>query len=286
MAPTLYPGAMSSLHPRRAILLAVSAVLLFYGLVIVFFVSMETALIFPAPDDSVEALAVSAQHQQAEEIWLETESGETIYGWRIGSEERLAVLFTGNASGVGLEPDRYRVLQELGFSVLHMNYPGYPGSSGRPSEAALEETARAAWQEARRTHEPDQIVLYGKSLGGFAVLSLASELGVSGGEQPRGAVVESSFSSVLELAGELYPWLPVGLFLKNRMASVDRAPEVTMPVLLLHGDADELIDIAHSRRLHEALAHSTLVELEGLGHNENLGDVSEGRSALRDFWAD
>ena len=282
----MYPDAMSTLHRRRAILLVLSACVLFYGLVIVFFASMETALIFPAPDDSPEELAISAQHQGAEEIWLKTDSGETIYGWRIGQGEGLAILFTGNASGVGLEPDRYRVLSELGFSVLHLNYPGYPGSSGMPSELALEETARAAWAEARRTHAADQIILYGKSLGGFAVLSLASELGRSGGEQPRAAVVESSFSSVLELAGEFYPWLPVRLFLKNRMASVDRAPDVTMSVLLLHGAADDLIDVEHSRRLHAALPNSALIELDGLGHNENLGAAGVGSNGLVDFLKD
>jgi pimeloyl-ACP methyl ester carboxylesterase len=282
----MYPDAMATLHPRRAILLMVSAVVLFYGLVIVFFASMETALIFPAPEDSPEQMARSAEAQGAEELWLETDSGETIYGWRIGQGEDLAILFTGNASGVGLEPDRYRVLSELGFSVLHLNYPGYPGSSGRPSELALEETARAAWAEARRTHAADQIVLYGKSLGGFAVLSLASDLGASGGEQPRAAVVESSFTSVLELAGEFYPWLPTRLFLKNRMASVERAPNVTMPVLLLHGAADDLIDIEHSRRLHAALPDSSLIELEGMGHNENLGSTGLGSQSLEDFLRD
>ena len=155
-----------------------------------------------------------------------------------------------------------------------------------PSELALEETARAAWAEARRTHAADQIILYGKSLGGFAVLSLASELGRSGGEQPRAAVVESSFSSVLELAGEFYPWLPVRLFLKNRMASVDRAPDVTMSVLLLHGAADDLIDVEHSRRLHAALPNSALIELDGLGHNENLGAAGVGSNGLVDFLKD
>jgi fermentation-respiration switch protein FrsA (DUF1100 family) len=260
--------------------LVVLALILFYGLVIVLFSLMETSLVFPAPRDSPEVLAISAQHMGATELWVDSEDGQTLYGWRIGQGERLAILFTGNGSGVGLEPDRYRVLQDLGYAVLHLNYHGYPGSTGTPSEEALILDARAAWAEATRTHDPSEIVLYGKSLGGFAVLSLAAELGASDGPQPRAAVVESSFASAVDLAGELYPWLPVGWFMKNRMVSVERAPDISMPVLLLHGAADDMIRPEHSRRLHEALPQSTLVEVQGMGHNENLAMSPEGAAAL------
>jgi pimeloyl-ACP methyl ester carboxylesterase len=255
--------------------------LLFYGMVIVFFSSIETQLVFPAPTDSHESLARAAREYGAQELWTETPEGEKLYGWRVGQGERLAILFTGNGSGVGLEPDRYEGLQSLGFSVLQLNYPGYPGSSGKPSEAGIISCARAAWGEALRTHSADEIVLYGKSLGGFAVLSLAADLGAAGGPQPRAVVVESSFSSAVAVAGEMYSWLPVGWFMKNKMASLDRAAEVVAPVLLLHGSADDLIGPHHSSRLHEVLPRSTLIEIEGAGHNENLGRHPDGAAALR-----
>ena len=268
------------------VFLVLVSVLVFYGMVIVFFSSIETQLVFPAPTDSPESLASAARAQEAQEFWVETDEGESLYGWRLGEGERLAILFTGNGSGVGLEPDRYEVLKSLGFAVLQLNYPGYPGSSGIPSEAGMISSGRAAWDEALRTHSANEIVLYGKSLGGFAVLSLAADLGRSGGPQPRAVVVESSFSSAVAVAGELYSWLPVGWFMKNKMVSLDRAPEVVAPVLLLHGLDDDLIGPHHSSRLHEVLPRSTLIEIEGAGHNENLGRHPEGNAALRTLLQD
>ena len=199
------------------------ALLLSYGMVIVFFIAMETALIFPAPDEPPAVMAEAAAREGAQEIWLDSDDGETLYGWRIGTGDRLVILFTGNGSGVGLEPDRYRLFEDMGWAVLHVNYPGYPGSTGNPLKRVLRPPDVRHGRRPLRTHTPDQIVLAGKSLGGFAVISLAADLSQAGGPVPHGMIVESSFSSVMDVASEHYPWLPVRWFLQNKMISVDKA---------------------------------------------------------------
>lgn len=277
----MYPMGMSKPQPRRLALLGFVALVLSYGMVIVFFVAMETALIFPAPKESPTVMAEAAKQQGAQEVWVDSDDGETLYGWRIGSGERIVILFTGNASGVGLEPDRYRQFETMGYAVLHLNYPGYPGSTGKPSEQGLEAAARAAWSEATRTHSPEQIVLAGKSLGGFAAISLAADLSQAGGPVPLGLIVESSFSSVEGLASEMYPWLPIRWFLQNRMMSIDKTPQVRFPVLLLHGIDDDLIRPHHSQQLNEGFPDSELVEIPGLGHNDNLGLHPSGAAAIQ-----
>ena len=116
----MYPMVMSMPQPRRFALLGFVALLLSYGMVIVFFIAMETALIFPAPDEPPAVMAEAAAREGAQEIWLDSDDGETLYGWRIGTGDRLVILFTGNGSGVGLEPDRYRLFEDMGWAVLHV----------------------------------------------------------------------------------------------------------------------------------------------------------------------
>ena len=165
-----------------------------------------------------------------------------------------------------------------------MYYPGYPGSTGKPSEAGLEAAGRAAWSEALRTHTPDQIVLAGKSLGGFAVVSFVADLSQAGGPLPHGMIVESSFSSVMDVASEHYPWLPVRWFLQNKMISVDKAGQVTFPVLLLHGLEDELILPHHSKRLHAAFPNSDLVEYRVKGTMKTWANIRGVRQPFVLCW--
>jgi hypothetical protein len=169
----------------------------------------------------------------------------------------------GNISEAG-RPFHYAALRELGLNLLAFDYRGYGESGGVPSEAGLYRDAQAAWQYLTETERvpANRIVLFGHSLGAAVAVELATRV------QPAGLILEGALSSVTERAQELYPFVPVRWIARSRYASVERISGLTLPKLFLHARADEVIPLAHGRRLYEAAPPpKTFVELAG-GHGD------------------
>jgi len=183
--------------------------------------------------------------------------------------------FSGNGSSVG-EGDLYRFLTKLGLSTLHINYRGYPGSEGTPSEAGLRLDAEAAWAEARRSHPADKIIVMGTSLGGGVAAGLVASLD----ELPHLLILESTFTSAAAVGAEAYPWLPVRWIMQNRFDSLAVADQIRCPTLVLHGSKDSMIGIHHGRALAAAISGAQFVEVAGRDHNERLIVTPAAQSAL------
>ncbi|MCB9758572.1 MAG: alpha/beta hydrolase [Alphaproteobacteria bacterium] len=239
-----------------------------YGLIVAGMALAEPKLVFHPPDLSEDALAALAQQAGAREIRVQAEDGTGLYGWRLGQGPRLALLFNGNGSSVAGYGPRYARFVKAGFEVLHVNYRGYPGSEGAPAEAGLRMDARAAWAEARRTHDPQDIVVFGKSLGGGVAVGLVA--GLPPEEKPRALLLESTFTAAVDVAAHAYPWLPVRWVMRNRFDSLSRAGSLGVPTVLVHGDADAVIPAGQSRRLGEAIPGSTLIIVPGGDHNGDM----------------
>jgi len=238
--------------------------------------ALETTLVFPAPRIPEANLAGAAARFGATEVAIEASDGTHLYGWRAGDHDRVVLYFSGNGSSVG-EGDLYRLLDGQGLSTLHINYRGYPGSQGTPSEEGLRLDAQAAWAEARRTHPASAIIVMGKSLGGGVAARLVAELE----EQPGGLLLESTFTSVADVGAETYPWLPVRLIMRNRFDSLSVAHQIRCPTAVLHGSVDRMIGPHHGRALAEAIAGATYVEVAGRGHNDSLLRDNSAMHALR-----
>ncbi len=242
-----------------------AGLVLSYGLVVLLVALLEPRLVYPRPSVERAELSRLAGQAGATELTVVTSDGLPLYGWRFGQQGPLVLYFSGNGSTVGAPLPRYLRLTEAGYSVLHVNYRGYPGSTGEPSEAGLIRDALAAWDRARVTHEPQDIIVMGRSLGGGVALALAASLD----ERPRALVLESSFTSAVAVAQETWRWLPVSWLMKNRWDSLGRAGELDLPALVLHSRDDEMIPVSHGRQLAQTL-DATYVELSGLGHNDDL----------------
>ena len=195
-------------------------------------------------------------------IWLESAAGDRIaarYVESVGAD--VTVLFAhGNAEDVGdgaFHADRYA---SLGVSVLAFDYPGYGLSSGRPSEAGAYAAADAAYRYLSDHVDvaPSAIIAHGRSLGGGVMVDLASRQTVGG------LVVESSFVSAYRVVTRV-PLVPVDQFKSLRKLS-----SVGSPVLVIHGDCDDLIAPWHGRRLYEAVPADRRFSLwvERAGHND------------------
>lgn len=205
---------------------------------------LEGYTLFPAPSVHRSVLSAQAIESSAAEVELTAEDGTRLYGWWIRRGNSRAVLyFSGNRSTVGSNPQRYAKLLNAGFDVLHVNYRGYPGSSGRPSEPGLRMDARAAWKEITDLFPPERVLVLGSSLGGGIAIGVAAEF------DPGALVLMASFYSARRVASETKPdWL-VRWFMVSHLDSASLAPSVRCPTVLLHAADDELISPSHARDL-------------------------------------
>jgi len=229
--------------------------------------ALQEGMLFPAPAIPRALLDAEAARQGARPVSIQTADGLALYAWHTPADgDGLVIYFHGNASSPA-DASRLRPhLAPRGYAILAPTYRGYPPSEGRPSEAGLIEDARAVWRYAVEAlgHDPSRIILHGRSLGGGVATALAAEV------SPRALVLEGTFASVRDVAASRYPIYPVGALMRHPFDSVARAPQVRAPVLVVHGDADEIVPVAHGRRLAQAFPDARYVELPGLGHNAPL----------------
>jgi hypothetical protein len=176
----------------------------------------------------------------------------------------------GNISEVG-RPYHYAGLRALGLSLFAFDYRGYGESEGMPSEEGLYRDADAAYRYLRDTMAvpPSRIVVFGHSLGSAVAVELVNRVPAAG------LVLDGALTSVIERAQELFPYAPVRWVARSRYPSIERVGRLSLPKLFLHAQGDEVIPLAHGRRLFEAAAEpKEFVALRG-GH----GDAFEVDSA-------
>lgn len=200
-----------------------------------------------------------------EDVTLEASDGVPLHGWLVrGASSRVVLFFHGNAGNVSHRLASIRQLVDLGPSVFVLDYRGYGRSGGRPSEAGLGRDADAAWRYLVETRgvPRDEVVILGRSLGASVAARLASEV------RPLGLVLESGFTSVPDVAAEIYGWLPVRWLSRLRHATREDLRQVECPVLIVHSRDDEIIPFHHGEALFEAAPEPrAFVALRG-GHND------------------
>jgi uncharacterized protein len=168
----------------------------------------------------------------------------------------------GNAGEIADRADRFAFYRSRGYSVAFLSWRGYGGSTGRPTETGLLTDAKTAYDHLRGLGiAPSRIVLVGESLGtGLAVMTAA--------QNPVGAVIlEAPYSAAVDIARAAYPWLPVGLLMKDQFRSRDYIASIRAPLLILHGDDDRVIPQGSGLRLFEAATDpKTFLSLGSVGH--------------------
>jgi alpha-beta hydrolase superfamily lysophospholipase len=215
--------------------------------------------------------------------------------WPAASPHAPAVLYLhGSRWNLTGQTGRIEQLHEFGFSVLAIDYRGFGKSDGDlPSEQTVYEDARAAWDRLAQL-QPDASLrfIYGHSLGGAVAIDLAAHLSSTlAGESSRparGVIVESSFTTLADIARSLsYSWLPVQVFMSQKFDSVRKISELRMPVLIVHGADDRLVPARFSEELYEAAPEpKKLLLVKGATHNNSMrvGSV-EYLQAMRELFS-
>lgn len=235
---------------------------------------------------------------RVESVSYVTDDGLRLQGWHIPAEgDRRSglgtlVFFPGNGFHRGKRGVTCRVLSELGFDVYLFDYRGYAENPGKPTEELISGDARAIWRHLtdERGIVASEIVIYGESLGGGVSTRLAAEL-CAGGRLPGGLILCATFSSLLDAAVHNYGWLPVRRVLVERYPSLELIPQVTCPLLVIHGEQDRVVPIKLGRRLFDTAQRKSangvekrFVSLPKAGHNDILKVEAVGyRTGIEGF---
>jgi fermentation-respiration switch protein FrsA (DUF1100 family) len=238
----------------------------------------QRSLVFPKLADHVSAAA--AGFAEAQEVVLQTDDGESLVAWYVPPKagKHLFIYFHGNGDTLNWRVGRDRGLVADGDGLLAVSYRGYEGSTGSPSEDGLHLDADAAYAFATSKVSPDQIVVWGHSLGSGVAVRLASEKKIAA------LVLEAPYTSVADVAAMNFWFLPVRLLLKDQFHSDWRIGKVTAPVLVFHGDKDDTIPIAFGQRLYSLVkSPKCFVHFADGGH----GDLDDQTliARVRDFIA-
>jgi fermentation-respiration switch protein FrsA (DUF1100 family) len=228
------------------------------------FVSLVDRVIFqPTPGEDLTPAQVGIT---AEDVFLSTEDGVRVHAyWLPAPGATRALLFLhGNAGNASHRLPNAAELQRLGAHVLLADYRGYGKSEGTPSEQGVYADARAALAHVTgvRGIAEERVVVFGRSLGGAVAVDLAR------GRPLAGLILESTFTSVADMAGSLkvFAWLAGRPF--DSAATIG---ELRCPLLFFHGDADQIVPYALGRRLFELAPEPKAFEtLRGAGHNDTV----------------
>jgi fermentation-respiration switch protein FrsA (DUF1100 family) len=238
--------------------LVVLGVMMFFENSLIYF-----PVVYPEGDWNPRGLPV-------EDAWFQAADGIRVHGWYLPKQNaRAAVLFChGNGGNLTHRVDTLAMLhRRVGVSVLIFDYRGYGRSEGHPDEAGVLADARAAraWLADRENIRPADVVLMGESLGGAVAVDLAARDGA------RALVLESTFSSLPDVAAYHYTWLPVRWAMRTQFDSVAKIGNYHGPLLQAHGDADTIVPLRFGRRLFEAAAEpKQFLLLPGHDHNDSM----------------
>ncbi len=225
----------------------------------------ERLLFEPTPLSADEALVADADvHEQ----WIDV-PGARLSAAQLRLPNPRGVVFflhgnSGNLRDCLVDLDAFR---QVNFDVVMFDYRGYGKSSGCiESEVQLRSDVRRVWEAYAKQYHGKRVVVSGQSLGTALAAGLSAEL-CAAGNAPDLTLLVSPYSSMRALTDELYPWVPRQV-LRYPLHTAEHAARLSGPLMLIHGDKDELIGIHHSHALRTAAPAAQFLCVEGAGHSD------------------
>jgi uncharacterized protein len=231
--------------------------------------AIQRRLIFPAPTERAHAAPGAV---------LEVSAGAPVLWMPAPGEGPVVVHFHGNAEQIARLAPLGTLFVRRGVGFLAVEYPGYPGAAGSPSEASILEAGRRALAHLTGPLgvSRHRVVLQGRSIGSGVAVALAAE------GWGQALVLLSPYTSLADVAASAMPLVPVRLLLRDRFDAASSAASVHVPTLIVHGARDEVIPFELGRELSTRFAAARLVSVEGAGHND-LWDHAPTEQVVLDF---
>lgn len=239
----------------RSLLVIVIGIYLGYG---IYYLAIQRKILFPNPP--TPAWDVAVDFAGLEKIWLETSFGK-VETWFLpaqntGGEPAPALMFFhGNGELIDFWPQSFTGVQQLGVGVMLVEYPGYGRSQGKPTKATISETTTAAYDTLvqREDVDPERVVVYGRSLGGGAA-------GVLVEQRPVAALIlQSTFTNTTRFARQ---FLLPGFLVVDKFDTLSALEQYRDPVLVFHGQRDDLIPYQHALELTDAAENGRLITMD------------------------
>ena len=248
-----------------SLLVGISIVLIFAAFLFFLRLFETNFIFFPAPYPEGDWQQVT-KDENVEELFLKTSDGERINGFFFsarGEPKATILFFHGNAGNMTHRFQWCQKLCKLQLNILAIDYRGYGKSSGEPSEVGLYKDGVSAYDYLVETRgiKPQTIVLYGKSLGGGPATELATT------KMCGGLILQSTFTSIGDMAATILPLIPLGLLLKTKFDTNRKLFHCTVPVLVLHSEDDELIPVWMAKKNGQTAPKAKTKLFVGADHN-------------------
>lgn len=247
---------------RRMISIVIAIVGLYVAVVIAAYVRQRSMMYFPDPQQVTPA----AVEVDAQELVFPSGDGVELVGWyRKAAQGAPTVLyFPGNAGSIAWRAERMKYIAAKGFGFLFLNYRGYGGSDGAPHEEGLIADGLAAYQQLAHRGIPGRdVILFGESLGAAVAVQIAAQ------REVKALILEAPFSSAVDVAVKTYPYLPSRWLMKDRFESVNHIKFVGAPLLIIHGETDQVVPLVLGKRLFDnAVEPKEFLAVPDAGHNE------------------
>jgi uncharacterized protein len=224
--------------------IAIAALAVYACIAVVLYVTQRSLMYFP---ETTRTTPAQAGLPEAVEVPLIAADGVHITAWHVPPRSGFPVIvyFHGNGGALRYNVARFRELVGAGIGLVALEYRGYGGNGGSPSERGLIADGEAAYAFAAAHYPVQQIVLWGQSLGSGVAVAVAAEKPVSR------LILEAPFTSAAAVASIRYWYMPVSLLMKDQFRSDERIRKVTAPLLILHGLKDTVVPYAMGERMFE-----------------------------------
>ncbi len=260
----------------------------YLGLAIALYFGQSNLVFMPSQDVIETPATVGIKY---EDIQLKTKDNVNLAAWFIPAKDntplgKAVILFChGNGGNISHRVSYLPIFKELGLSTFLFDYRGYGRSEGKPTEEGTYSDVEAAWQYLTQEKQipPQKIIIYGESLGG-AIASYLAEKTAQERQNAAGLILASTFTSITDRAGELYPFLPIRLLSRFSYNSRDRLPNIKIPLLVIHSTEDEIIPFHHGdRNFQVANEPKKLVKLRGDHNGGFLDSLETYRKGISEF---
>jgi fermentation-respiration switch protein FrsA (DUF1100 family) len=253
-------------HARRWVFRALRALALVVILVAVLLLLEEHAIYHPSRYPEGEWQPAIAG---LEDCFFQTADGVRLHAWWVSAVQDadgpVLLWFHGNAGNITHRADNLAMLAGSDLGVLLVDYRGYGRSEGRPSERGIYADGEAAYDYLTRARgvEPRRIVCFGRSLGTAVALHVATVRPVSG------LILETPFTSARDMARRMMPILPIWPLIRTKMDNVERVRRLRVPLLVIHGDRDEVVPFEQGKAVFDAAPEpKEFLALKGAAHND------------------
>lgn len=251
-------------------------VAVYVGLLVFLYVRQGSMLYFPKPTPPDK---IATGFTGIEDVVVTTADGLAIKGWYLPpvlKTKPTIIFFHGNAGNIQWSLYKMPAFITKGYGVLLAEYRGYSGNPGMPTESGLYDDARAYinWLKAQGVSESN-IILYAESLGTGVAVQMAIEY------PPFNTIIlEAPYSSIAEVAADIYWFVPVRYLIKERYDSLDKIGQIKSPLIVVHGEKDTVIPYFYGKKLFDAAPQpKTMITVPDAGHN-NLGEHGSAEKIL------